>query len=665
MRICRVALVAWTVPATCVALLAAGAALAIESNAEQLANAEYLANVSLSVGFATVGALIVSRRPHNRLGLLYLGVGFASAMTVFAFAYAWYGLVHRPDSLTGAVAMGWVSAWVWVLGFSPAATFGLLLFPDGRLPSRRWRWVAVVPALGILAMGLGGAFRSGPLVNHPVVLNPLGVPGSQPTLTAVSAVGFPLVLVGLVGGIASLVARWRRAGRASVERRQITLLALAGVATLSLAAQPAVPTNPVTIAVGQLVMAAIPAAVGVAILRHRLYDIEVALNRSLVYGSLTGLILLVYVVAVTLASRAAGSGPVLPGLAAAGAALALLPLRGRLQRGVDRLMYGDGGDPYRAIASLADRLSAVAAPGEALQAVVDNVRSLLRVPFVAVDVDGHTVAASGVRPVGDAVREVLTHQGVQLGELVVAAEGGRLLDTRRRFLLAGLIRQAAPAVHAARLTDDVQRSRHEVIAAREEERRRIRRDLHDGLGPTLAGVALGIDVAVAKLDLAPDDARAILKDLKDEANSAVADVRRIAYGLRPPALDEFGLIGALQRAADHAGRGAPAVEVTVAAPVLPTLDAATEVAAYRIAVEAMSNAVKHSGGSHVHVRVTRAAQGLVVDVRDDGTGMTTDVPPGVGMTAMRERVAELGGCLELTSTASGTTVRARLPVAGP
>ena len=654
---------AWVFPVTCVALLVAFAGLVAPGPTPPSLNPENLSGIPMSIGFSVVGALVVSRQPRHRLGWLFLAIGLACGLTLFLFGYAYVGLETKPGSLPGALAVGWVSSWIWALTFAPAFTLGILLFPDGHLPTKRWRWAAAVPVAGIAVDIAGTAFAPGPFDGFPSHRNPLGFRGAPGAMSALQNIGWPLVAAGMVLGVASLVARWRRAGPGTLARRQITLLALAAGTVTVMVLMPGGGNNAGSYVIGFAGMLLVPAAVGTAIVRHRLYDIDVTLNRSLVYAALTGSVLIAYAAVVGVAGQVGGSDSApAAGVAAALVAVALLPMRGRLQRGVDRLMYGEGGDPYRAVTGLTDRLTAVAAPGEALQTVVDTIRSALRASYVAVEIDGRTAAAAGSSGDSAALVRPIVHQGVTLGDLVVASRSGRGLDARERSLVDELVRHAAPALLAARLTDDLQESRQRLVAAREDDRRRLRRDLHDGLGPTLAGVALGIDVAIGRLDVDPVEARALLKEVKDETNATVDEVRRIAYALRPPALDELGLAGAVAQTAERLSRGRGELVIDVeAVGTLPALGAATEVAAYRIATEAMTNATRHSCAHHVCVRLT-ADRTLALDVRDDGQGIAPDASPGVGLAAMRERTAELGGTLEIVSDPTGTSVRATLPL---
>ena len=302
----------WAAPAVSLALLVAGYAIGrrIPDQPTEFTRPEALILVPVSVGFAIVGALIISRRPRHRLGWLYIGSALAMATALFAFPYAWYGLVTAPGAVPGALGMAWVSAWVWTLGFSPVVTFGLLLYPDGKLPSRRWWPAAAISGAAIICLALGTAFAPGPLTNHPMADNPLGIPGTGAALHAAVTIAEPLVLIGFASGVAALITRWRHAPAAGVERRQISMLALAAGLNLVIVVVPfgsGEPPWPVTAAV-LAAAAMIPVSIGVAILRHHLYEIDVALNRSLVYVGLTAAVVALYAGLVLLLTRPLGPG---------------------------------------------------------------------------------------------------------------------------------------------------------------------------------------------------------------------------------------------------------------------------------------------------------------------------------------------------------------------
>ena len=661
---------AWAAPAACVALVMAGFAITrrIGDVPAELADPGLLFIVPLSLGLSVVGALILSRHPRHRLGWLYVGTATAMDVAVFAAPYAWYGLVTAPGTLPGALAVGWVSAWIWTLGAAPAVTFGLLLYPDGRLPSRHWWPAAALSGLAIGVLWTATAFAPGPLVNHPVADNPLGIPGVRPVLVAVGTAAQPGVLVGFAAGVAALAVRWWRAPAGARERRQISLLVLASALALAISLVPIGSSGaPRLFAV--LVFSAfalVPAAIGVAILRDHLYDVDVVLNRALVYGGLTGAVVALYGALVWAAARPLGPGTAASLLATGLAAAAVLPLRARLQRVVDRAMYGERGDPYAAVSRLTTRLQAATAPGDSLAAVCEAIAVSLRLPFVAVETAGGASASQGT-PTGT-YRHILDlgHQGVDVGRLVVEGRDRAPLTARDLALLADLARPAGAAVHAAGLADALRTSQRRTVQAREEERRRLRRDLHDGLGPMLASVVLGLDAAARLVAADPVGAQRMLAELKREASGAVDDIRRLVYDLRPPALDEVGLLGAVRQQAERLSIRDPGMDIRVTADgPLPELAAATEVAAYRIALEAVSNAARHARAQHCSVLFVADGE-LRVEVTDDGTGIAPLSRPGVGLAAMQERATEVGGrCNVSSAVPAGTRVLALLPLDMP
>jgi len=398
------------------------------------------------------------------------------------------------------------------------------------------------------------------------------------------------------------------------------------------------------------------------------------LSRSIVYAALTGAIIVTYAASVVLLrSLLPGDTPYAVALLSTGAAaLVVLPLRDRLQRSVTRLLYGDRDDPYRAIARLGTHLEASVGADHVPSVVVDTVAQALRLPFVAMELaDGDgpmLVAAHGVpSPDEDELLHLpLTYRGEEIGFLILAPRSpGEALNAADRRLLGDLVRQAGPAVQAARLTADLRRSRERLVTTREEERRRLRRELHDGVGPSLAGALMKMEVARARLPDDPDEARRLLTDLAADTRRTIDEVRRLTYDLRPPALDELGLVGALrERAATFAGTAEGTLAIEIEASELPPLPAAVEVAAYRIGLEALTNVVRHAAASRATLRLAREGDNLLLEVQDDGHGVERiPHPVGVGHRSMVERAEELGGWLSVADAPPhGTLVRARLPL---
>lgn len=401
-----------------------------------------------------------------------------------------------------------------------------------------------------------------------------------------------------------------------------------------------------------------------------------ALDRETAYWLLTATILLAYAaLAVGLRAALPNDLPYAIALLATGAgALVALSLRDRLQAAADRLMFGDRDDPHRALARLGAQLEKSIEPSAVPLAVVETVAAALRLPYVAIEPhDGlePPAAVHGQRPPDLAPEELLrlplVHRGAPVGWLVLAPRShGHRFDDADMRLLAELAHQAGPAIEAARLTADLQRSRLRLVTAREEERRRLRRDLHDGLAPMLAGTLLKVEAARGTLAGRPDDAARIIAELASGTRRAIDEVRRVTHDLRPPALDELGLIGALreQAAAFAVAAAGPTIEIHVP-PSMPALPAAVEVAAYRIGLEALTNVMRHSGAARASITFAVDGEFLVIEMVDDGRGVGA-APAGVGLRSMRERAEELGGTLEIApASGAGTLVRASLPLHEP
>jgi signal transduction histidine kinase len=415
----------------------------------------------------------------------------------------------------------------------------------------------------------------------------------------------------------------------------------------------------------------IPLTLAISVLRYRLWDIDLIMNRALVYGALTAGIIALYILLVgALSVVSQTTGNLLISLLATGLiAFLFQPLRERLQRGVNRLVYGERDDPYAVLSRLGQRLEAAYAPESVLPTIVETLAQTLKLPYVAIALNQNgefKIAAEFGRSKGEPINLPLNYQGEPVGELILAPRApGEHFTGSERQLLDDLARQAGVAAHAVCLTADLQRSRERLVSAREEERRRLRRDLHDGLGPQLASLVLKLETARNRMANDPQTA-ALLTDLSARTQEAVADIRRLVYALRPPALDELGLVMALREGVTrYDQQGTNGLNIMFDAPDrLPPLPAAVEVAVYRIAQEALTNVVRHADARicHVRLRLDEAVGLLCLEVQDDGKGLLDQGQAGVGLNSMRERAEELGGTLMITSPSTGgTSVVARLP----
>lgn len=375
-----------------------------------------------------------------------------------------------------------------------------------------------------------------------------------------------------------------------------------------------------------------------------------------------------YFAAVSLSANVFGLETTTPAaiVATAIVAVSVNPLRLLLQRTVDRLMYGDRKDPYSALSRLGRRLDAVADQNSLLSAVADDIADALRVPYVEIEVAGGRTATGqqpSWLPATNSLLDVpLTAGAEPIGRLRVSPRApGASFSRADRRLIDDLARRVSAAAREVNLRSDLQRSRERLVLAREEERRVLRRALHDEFGPVVAGLSLRTDAARRLVDSDPAAAAAALSAVRSVADELVTDIRRLAYDLRPPALDELGLAEALRL---HA-RSLNGVEIDVHDDGVEALPAAVEAAAYRIAAEAMTNVSRHAGAAHCDVDLSAVDGTLTLTVLDDGRGLPVGFRAGVGLTSMRERAEELGGdCRVERGQGRGTVVRAVLPTGG-
>ena len=636
----------------------------------------------LAAIYAALGAAIVTRRPRNAIGPILLCVSVSYMLSAWSAGMPLYATLAPSLVPAALLDIGqWLSNWVWFPAQILPITFVFLLFPDGRLLTPRWRVVGWAAGLGLLSLIVAMAAHPGPVSEWGTRPNPFGIAGAVSALDLLLNIGSVLVVAGFFGSMASLVVRFRRSQ--GIERAQMKWLVYAAVIILGVATL-AIPlqlfgrlTEPQamewSITVTNLAMLGIAAAATVAIVRYRLYDIDVILNRTLVYGVMTGVVLLIYGLVVGgagLLFDSQGNG-LFTILATALVALLFQPIRLRLQQGVNRLLYGQRNEPFEVLAQLGQRLEQMIAPGAVYPALVETVAGALRLPYAAMDVwqDGgwRTVESFG-RPVENPVAYDLTYQGQLVGRLRVARRTPEEAFSRAdERLLLNVARQAGAAVYSAQLTADLQRSRQHLVTGREEERRRLRRDLHDGLGPSLASLLLQARVLRRMIRDDPAAAEALADEIQGDIRGTIDDIRRVVHELRPPALDDLGLVPALNVMAAKIGRAdeAPAVApcVTIDAPDdLPPLPAAVEVAAYRIVQEALTNVLHHAYARTVAVRV-RLDRDLRLEIRDDGVGFKGERDGGIGLRSMRERAAELGGTFAVAGLpAGGTVIRVTLPV---
>jgi signal transduction histidine kinase len=650
----------------------------------------------VTLSFSLVGALVASHHPRNPIGWILSATGFLSALDLLALGYELFSRsVTANNSLPGLGLATWLGSWLWVFGISIPLSFLLLLFPNGRLPSPRWWPVAWLAASGLAAGVLGATL--GALVAEAGGRDQASLlPIASAADVLVSAAG-PLLGVGCLGSLASLVVRFRRSS--GEERAQLKWLVYAlGFSVLIVVLAGVVPPalglgslqELVIFSTGVAILAII-LAVGIAIARHRLYEIDLVINRTLVYGALTGMLAGLYLLVVgALGVLLNARGNLALSLLGVGlVAVVVQPVRERLQHAVNRLMYGERDEPYQVLSDLGQRLEAAIDPNATLPAIVETVAKALKLPYAELAVkqgrELRRAANYGTRsvPADRLVAFPLVYIQETVGELRVAPRApGEALALADLPLLTQLARQAGAAVHTVQITRELERSLQRMVNAREEARRRLGSDLHDGLGHRLASLLRKAEAAAELVHGNPGDltaAERLLTELQEQARTAIDEVRALAHTLHPPELELLGLVGALrERIRDHqqADGGANGLQISIEAPeALPAPPAAVEAAAYYIAQEALTNVARHAGARHCCVRLrllassgegaegsTGTPAALELEVSDDGRGLGATGLAGLGLTSMRERALELGGsCVIQSPVTGGTCVLARLP----
>lgn len=619
----------------------------------------FWADLTLGGIWPLLGAFVVRGQPRNPVGWLLI-------VPAAIGPYLLCGLYGSASALDpqGPYPLGSFGAWVGAWGFCVyffVVPLLLLLFPDGRLPSPRWRPIAWVLVGLATAATVGAMLRPGRIDASEHVDNPLGIAGAEWMRVVLLVGAFGTLLPGAAVGVFASLVRSRRV--VGVRRVQLQWLMLGGIGLVSLLSSSLL--LPDGALAGDLVFAlalACPAAgITIAMLRHRLFDVAFVLNRTIVYAVLSGLTAALYGATVLgIGHMAPGS----PGGVLAVAVLALLAASGRgaVQAAVDRWLFGHRHDPYAVLARVGRHVAPASEPVEALQRLVEALARALRLPYVAFHGhDGQVDVVSGEPVAG--WRTVPAHAlGQSMGELRVGLRRAQERWTpEERAAVEEVATRAATLAYAAGLVADVAESRARIVTAREEERRRIRADLHDGVGPVLAGTAHQLDALARRLAARGDgDLADRASAVRDRLRQAVTDVRGVVHGLRPPILDQLGLAGALRDLV--AGYETPHCVVSLGNG-LGGLSAAVEVAAYTIAAEAVSNAVRHSAAGELRLGAGVRADGmLVVEIRDNGCGLPARPHAGVGLGSMGERAVEVGGRLYVRpADGGGTVVRAELP----
>jgi signal transduction histidine kinase len=675
-----------------------------------LATSDAVSSLSFApapVLYVTLGALVV-RRAGNVIGWMLLGIGAAQAIMSLASGYAVLGITH-PGTLPVPELVGLLAEWSFVPVFTGLG-FMLLLFPSGTLPSPRWRPFA---GLGLLATALTliGFVVHPRLVALPapggvslMISNPLGIPSQGPVLSTVligtlNGLGV-LATVILAASFVSLAVRYRSGGREV--RQQIKWIALAAAvaavvqitALLALAASGS-ESNPVTdtayVVIPVIALFGIPAIITLAILKHGLYQIDVIINRAIVYGLLSATLTAVYAGIVIGIGTLAGyaGGPVLTVAAAVAIAVLFQPVRRRAQLVANRIVYGERATPYQVLADFAEDMAGQLDAGVAL----DRMASVLAGAVGAVRVEvwvrvgaqllprvswppGSASSAAaqlqddaGLPVFGMATRAIAVRHGDELlGAITLRKPRNEPVSAAEDKLLTHLASQAGLVLRNVRLTaelqatiDDLKASRRRLVRAQDEERQRIERNLHDGAQQQL--IALAVQLALLE-DSAedPGEVRQITGQLRSGLHAALDNLRALARGIYPPLLADQGLGPALQAQA-----GKAPLPVLVEVDGIGRYPRDAEAAAYFCILEALQNVAKYAQASLATIALSCPDSHLQFTITDDGAGFdTTKARHGTGVQGMADRLAAVGGTFHIRSQPGlGTTVTGRLPVPEP
>ena len=606
----------------------------------------------VALAMQLVFGFVFLRRPHEPVAqVMFFTASCMVAATAWSFGLQITDIVDKTGFWLHVLATTGAYLLVWV-----GALHAILLFPTPWPPLKRHRWIAV-------------ALYTAPFLTIAVVTLAQSPANALEWSLRTGGVVNSLQLVYVLLAMAAAVRSYRVA-RDPESKAQVRWVVTAFIfvffcnLALGIIPQAVLGYSFVSWNVLALIGLLIPLAFAFAILRYRLFEIDVILNRMLVYGTLTVAVSGLYVVVVGALSTflQLQNNLTISLMVTAIVAVAFQPVRDGLQRAVNRFMYGERDNPYAVLSRLGRQLESTLAPGSVLPTIVETVAQTLKLPYAAItlrEAGSDVLAAAYGLPSTRTIMFPLDYQNDLIGHLHVGQRSStEPFSPTERQLLEDITRQIEVAVHNVRLTADLQRSRERLVTAREEERRRIRR------GPKLAAQTLNLEAAIDALDRNPEAARLLLTGMMAESQSVVVEIRRLVYGLRPPALDELGLVGALaEQAARYSHNG---LLVTVSAPdSLPPLPAATEVAAYRIVQEALTNVARHAVATTCTVSIA-VHDAVRLVILDDGRGLPPIPRAGLGLNSMRERAEEIGGtCVIEAGSAGGTRVAVRLPLSKP
>lgn len=625
----------------------------------------------LVIPLSAVALLLTLRLPANPIGWLLAVAALLGGLQYALLEYTIYAVLHR-DGLVGGVWTAWVADWLWMPLVAILGAYLVLLFPDGQLPSARWRPVAWGGIVAVLASVVVFALRPGPLENFSAVDNPIG----QDSLAAEeleSVLGGYLLLI--VAAAVSLVGRYRKS--AGEERQQLKVVVFAAAALAATLLVQFVSEGVVgpgasgwRMKAAQILtisgITSVPVAAGIAVLRYGLYEIDVVINKTIVVGALAAFVTAVYAGLVAGVGGLIGdrSNLAMSMVAAGVVAVAFQPVRERVQRVANRLVYGERATPYEVLSTFSARLGQTLAGDEQLaemaRLLAEGTGAARAEVRVRVGGELQTAATWGDEAGGPDLVVPVVHHGEHLGSLAITKRRDEPLTPTEEKLVRDLAGQAGLVLRNGALIADLRASRQRLVSAQDEERRRLERNLHDGAQQQLVAlkVQLGLARTVAERE-GSTQAAALLVQLAAEADDALNNLRDLARGIYPPLLAAEGLPAALGSQAQKAP-----VATEVDAERVGRYPAEVEATVYFCCLEALQNVGKYAAANRATIRLREDAGNLVFTVTDDGCGFQVgSVAKGAGMQNMADRLDAVGGSLSVESEpGEGTAVTGRIPV---
>ena len=625
----------------------------------------------VDLGVPAVGFVLATRRPANRVGWLFLVAGLALGLTGLSASYGLHALVAAPGSLPAGQAFAWLANWIWVIQVAMLA-FLLLLFPTGQLRSPQWR-----PAAWLV----GGAFT---LVAVDMLVNAARIwsdpynpaAGSEHPLDIIAAL--VLMVAALMVSLAAVVVRFARS--MGEERLQLKWFAAAAVLVVATFIPSSLTTSPIANVVNNMAFLCLWVAIGIAVLKYRLYEIDIVISKAVLYGSLAVFLTTVYVGLVVGVGTLAGGGdqPLLAALAAAVVAVAFQPVRQRAARLANRVVYGRRASPYQVLSDFAHRIGGTYASEDVLpqmaQIVAAGTGAERVVVWLRVDDELRPEASSRGSPGavslpvdGNALPPLpgadlsvpVVHQGDLLGAISIRMPKDEPLRPAGEQLVADVASQASLVLSNAGLIEDLRASRQRLVTAQDEARRRLERNIHDGAQQDLVALAIKLQLADVTAGDNLAEAKQLLGELKADVAGALENLRDLARGIYPPLLADLGLVAALTAQA-----GKSPLPVAVEADRIGRLGQDIEAAVYFCCLEALQNTAKYAHATKACIALRAHDGTLCFTVSDDGAGYDTRrTSMGAGLRNMADRLAALGGLLEVRSAPSqGTTITGHLPI---